>query len=66
MQHYTKYNDGYEHLLAIIDVFSKFGWMRALKNKSGLLVADALKEIFTESDRKLELVWCDEGKEFYK
>jgi hypothetical protein len=32
MQHYSKYNDGYNYLLAVIDVFSKYGWMRPLKN----------------------------------
>ena len=25
MQHYAKYNDGYKYLLAVIDIFSKFG-----------------------------------------
>jgi hypothetical protein len=27
MQHYAKYNDGYKYLLAVIDVFSKYGWI---------------------------------------
>jgi chorismate-pyruvate lyase len=30
MQHYSKDNDNYRFILAVIDVFSKFGWMRAL------------------------------------
>jgi hypothetical protein len=38
--------------------------MRALKNKSGLEIANALKDIF-KGERKPELVWCDKGKEFY-
>ena len=65
MQHYSKYNDGYKYLLAVIDVFSKFGWMRALKSKSGIDVTTAFKDILSTSHRKPELVWCDKGKEFY-
>ena len=65
MQHYAKYNDGYKYLLAVIDVFSKYGWMRALRSKSGLEVATALRDIIDSSGRKPELVWGDKGKEFY-
>ena len=65
MQHYAKYNGGYKDLLAVIDIFSKYGWMRALKSKSGIEVASALKDIMDNSGRKPELVWCDKGKEFY-
>ena len=48
MQHYAKYNDGYKYLLAVSDVFSKYGWMRPLKSKSGLEVAAALRDIIKE------------------
>jgi hypothetical protein len=65
MQHYAKYNDGYKYLLAVIDVFSKYGWMRALKSKTGLEVATALKDIIDSSGCKPELVRSDKGKEFY-
>ena len=41
LQHYSKDNDGYKYLLSVIDVLSKFAWVRALKNKSGIEVADA-------------------------
>jgi hypothetical protein len=41
------------------DVFSKYGWMRALKQKTGLEVANALKDIFDESGQKPELMWCE-------
>jgi hypothetical protein len=73
MQHYAKYNDGYKYILAVIDVFSKYGWMRPLKSKSGVEVAGALKDIIAStgragepaSYRKPELVRSDKGKEFY-
>jgi hypothetical protein len=65
MQHYAQDNDGYKYVLAVIDVFSKYGWMRALKNKTGLEVANALKDIFTKSAGRKRLVCCDTGKGFY-
>jgi hypothetical protein len=65
MQHYAKDNDNYRFILAVIDVFSKFGWMRALKSKSGTEVASALNDIITSSGRKPTHVWSDKGTEFY-
>ncbi len=65
MQHYSKWNDGYKYILAAIDVFSKYGWMRPLKNKSGADVAATLNNIMEGSGRAPEMVWVDKGKEFY-
>ncbi len=65
MQHYSKENDGYKYILAVIDVFSKYGWMRALKSKSGAEVAAAFKDIIEGASRTPEMVWVDKGKEFY-
>ena len=63
MQAFSEFNDGIKYLLAIIDVFSKFGWMVPLKDKTGKSVATALKGVFT--DRQPEKMWVDKGKEFY-
>jgi len=41
----AKENDGYKYLSTVIDVFSKYGWMILLKNKTGKAVALALKNI---------------------
>jgi hypothetical protein len=49
----------------VIDVFSKFGWMRVLKHKTGKEVASALNDIITSSGRKPKQVWSDKGTEFY-
>lgn len=56
-------NDGVKFLLTVIDLFSKYGWMIPLKDKSGAAVTKALKSIF--KDRKPEKMWVDKGKEFY-
>ena len=63
MQAFSKFNRGIKYLLAVIDVFSKYGWLVPLKDKTGKSVASALKTIFKE--RQPEKMWVDKGKEFY-
>ena len=63
MQVFTKFNRGVKYLLAVIDVFSKYGWLIPLKDKTGKSDASALKTIFKE--RELEKMGVDKGKEFY-
>ena len=63
MQAFSKFNQGIKYLLAVIDVFSKYGWLIPLKDKTGKSVASALKTIFEE--RKPEKIWVDKCKEFY-
>ena len=63
MQAFAKFNRGVKYLLAVIDVFSKYGWLIPLKDKTGKSVASALKIIFKE--RKTGKMWVDKGKEFY-
>jgi len=61
MTEFAKFNDGYKYLLTVIDMFSKYGWIIPLKNKTGNATALALKTIF----RKPQRLWVDKGKEFY-
>ena len=63
MQVFSQFNRGIKYLLAVIDIFSKYGWLIPLKDKTGKSVASALKTIFKE--RKSEKMWVDKGKEFY-
>ena len=63
MQAFFKFNRVVKYLLAVIDVFTKYGWLIPLKDKTGKSVASALKTIFEE--RKPEKMWVDKGKEFY-
>ena len=63
MQASSKFNRGIKYLLAVFDVFSKYGYLIPLKYKTGKSVASALKTIFKE--RKPEKMWVDKGKEFY-
>ena len=63
MKSLEKFNEGVKYLLTVIDTFSKYGWIKPLKNKTGVEVANALRQIFKE--RKPEKLWVDKGKEFY-
>ena len=63
MKAFSGFNQGFKFLLLVIDIFSKYGWIVALKNKEGKTIATALKTIFKE--RKPEKMWVDKGKEFY-
>ena len=59
MQSFSIFNHGVKYLLTVIDVFSKYAWMLPLKDKTGVSVANALKEIFKQ--RKPEKLWTDKG-----
>ena len=63
MQAFSNYNDGVKYLLAIVDVFSKDGWMVPLKQKTGAAVAAAYQSIFN-GGRTPKKLWVDKGREF--
>ncbi|NJL55645.1 DDE-type integrase/transposase/recombinase [bacterium] len=57
-------NDGFCFLLVVIDTFSKFAWLRALKTKKAIEVRDAMEDIFLSEGRKPVRVRTDLGSEF--
>lgn len=64
MRGLAPYNDKVQYILAVIDVFSKYGFMVPLKNKSGSSVKKAFEQIFLKSGRKPENLQTDKGTEF--
>lgn len=56
-------NRGTRYLLTVIDVFSRFAFVRPLRNKTGKVVAKALEDIMT-SGSKPERCRSDKGAEF--
>ena len=64
MQALSKYNEGNNYLLFVIDIFNKYGWIIPLKNKKGKTIFKALKDIFKESGRRPVKLWTDKGNEF--
>src|SRR6218665_3438812 len=57
MQSFAEYNDGFKYLLSVVDIFSKYGWIVPLKDKSGKSVSQAFEKIFTSSERKPKKLW---------
>lgn len=64
MGNYASHNKNYRYLLTVIDTFSKYAWAVAIKSKTGLEVANAIREIF-KSDRVPKNLQTDDGKEFF-
>lgn len=63
MTKFAKYNDGFMYVLVVIDVLSKYLWMRSLMDKKGISVANVLREIFLEG-RVPKRIQTDKGQEF--
>src|SRR6218665_3562718 len=66
MQSFTEYKDGFKYLLSVVDIFSKYGWIVSLKDKSEKSVSHAFEKTFTSSERKPKKLWVDKETEFYK
>lgn len=64
MRPYAKVNKGYNYILIVIDVFTKFVWGQPVKSKSGKDVTLAMSKILTE-DNIPKNCQSDLGKEFY-
>ena len=64
MRALSEENDNYNYILMIIDVFSKYGWARAITSKSGVALKEALEDIFKEG-KLPKKIWADHGTEFY-
>lgn len=55
MTRFKKENDGVQFVLLIIDIFSKYLWMRPLKDKKGLTTARAFEDILREGREPTKL-----------
>jgi hypothetical protein len=62
MRNLSKYNDGYQYLLTVIDLFSKYAWALPLKTKKAEDVIEAFNVILKK--RKPLKVQSDKGTEF--
>src|SRR5579875_3880408 len=65
---YAKFNDGYKYLLVVIDVFSKYTFIKTLTDKEARSVALGLIANFEETKRKYgkvpKILTSDNGGEF--
>ncbi|XP_029667280.1 uncharacterized protein LOC115237981 [Formica exsecta] len=65
MRAYARFNKGYNYILTVIDVLSKYAWAVPLKSKDGSETADAITKIFQADGRYPKNFQTDRGKEFY-
>ena len=65
MHSLSKYNKGIKYLLCPVDLFSKYPWVIPIKDKKGTSIVNAFKKILSDSNRKTNKIWVDQGSEFY-
>ena len=61
---YSDANKKVKYLLVVIDIFSRFLWIKPLRDKEAKTVVKAFSEIFASSKRKPRRIRTDRGKEF--
>ena len=57
-------NKNVKYLLCVIDIFTKYTWIKPLKDKKGKTVLNAFIEIINESNGKSNKLWFDQGRKF--
>ena len=60
----SKYNDSFNFLLVVIDIFSRYLWIVPIKRKTAEAVITAFKSILLNGKRKPRKVNSDKGLEF--
>ena len=63
VQDVAKENDGVNYLLVVIDVISKYVWVRPMKNKTVRSLLEAFDSVLSEG-RKPEKLRTGKGTEF--
>ena len=65
MRSLSSKNRNVNYLIRVIDVFTKYAWVKTFKNKNDKTVHDAFIEIVNKSNRKRNKLWVDQGKELH-
>ena len=65
MESLSSKNENIKYLVCIIDVFTKYDWVKPLKDKKGKTVLNAFNKIVNKSDRKPDKLRVDQGRDFY-
>ena len=61
---FSKFNSGYMFILSLIDVFSKFGYMKPLRDKTASTVVEAFKSLLDELPPGITWIHSDLGSEY--
>ncbi|KAJ8943887.1 hypothetical protein NQ317_001396 [Molorchus minor] len=65
MQPCANENNGYRYILVVIDCYSKYVWTRPLRNKTGIEVTNAMKDVIRKAGSSPTNLQSDNGTEFY-
>ena len=65
MESLSSFNRGVKYLLYVIDVFTKYAWVKPLKGEKTKTVLHSFIETVTESKRQPNKSWIDQGREIY-
>lgn len=60
----SRHNDGVKFLLTCIDCFSRYAFVKTVKNKTAIEIRNAFDEILRHEVRKPSYVQTDKGREF--
>ena len=58
-------NKNVKYLLCVIDDFTKYAWVKPLKDEKRKIVLNTFIDIVNESNRKRNKFWVDKGRRFY-
>lgn len=64
MQRFWRQNRGVRYLFTVVDVLSKYAWVRTIQRKTGGEVTKAFESIVAE-ERHPQTLQMDKGKKFY-
>ena len=64
MQLISKFNKGFTFLLCVIDIFSKYSSVVALKDKKDVSTVNAFQKVLDKSGRKPNKIWVSKGSKF--
>ena len=58
-------SQGVKYLLCVIDIFTKYGWVKPLNDRKGKRALNTFIEIENESHRQPKKIWVDQGRKDY-
>ena len=59
-----KYNKGIQFLICFVDIFSKYAWVAALKDKQGITITNEFQFFFLdEPSCKPTKIWVGKGSQ---
>lgn len=57
-------NQGFKYLLCVIDIFSRYAWVKTLKDKTAGSIVNAFRQILAQDQRKPDRLRSDAAKDF--